>query len=82
MRTVDRAFRAGAEFADGSLERPIIAPRKDNAKPLGEQLPACLEPQAAVRAGDERDASADGCHRRIVVSGGSSCVGGVVASVR
>jgi hypothetical protein len=53
-------FRVGAEFTYGALESPIIAPRKDDAKPLGEQLTACLEPQAAVRAGDERDASADG----------------------
>jgi hypothetical protein len=66
-----RAFRAGAELIYGTLERPIIAPGEDDAKPLFEQLTACLEPQATVRSRDERDAYARGCHRRILVAGSS-----------
>jgi hypothetical protein len=42
------------EFIHGTLERPIITPGEDDAKPLLEQLTACLEPQAAVRAGDNQ----------------------------
>lgn len=62
-----RAIRVGAELLDGTLERPIIAPGKHDAKPLCEQLTAGLQPPAAVRAGDERDAYAGGCHRRILI---------------
>ena len=60
------AFRVGAELIYGTLERPIIAPGKDDAKPLCEQLTAGLEPQATVCAGDERDAYTSGSHKPIL----------------
>ena len=62
-------FRIGPELIDRTRERLIIAPGKGDAKAFCEQLTAGLEPQAAVRAGDERDAYAGRCHRQILVGG-------------